>query len=153
MLGEFISRGLVMVLGYAYPALECFKALEGNRVETADLRFWCQYWIIIAILTVMERFVSWVPMYDEVKLAVIIYLWHPKTKGTGYIYETFLRPYVAKYEPGMDRNLQEVRARAWNVALYYWKNCTELGQSAFVDIMDYLAHGKVSRSSKKDKKK
>ncbi|KAL8140987.1 hypothetical protein V2J09_007008 [Rumex salicifolius] len=32
-----------MILGYAYPALECFKTLEKNKVDMNDLRFWCQY--------------------------------------------------------------------------------------------------------------
>ncbi|CAL5327430.1 unnamed protein product [Camellia sinensis] len=44
MLGEFITKGLVLVLGYAYPAFECFKTMEKNKVEKAELQFWCQYW-------------------------------------------------------------------------------------------------------------
>nr|GMD19226.1 vacuolar cation/proton exchanger 3-like [Ipomoea batatas] len=43
MLEEFITGSLVLILGYAYPALECFKSVE-NRVDIAELRFWCQYW-------------------------------------------------------------------------------------------------------------
>jgi receptor expression-enhancing protein 1/2/3/4 len=83
-MGSFITRGMIMALGYAYPAYECFKIVERNRPDSEDLRFWCQYWIIIAVLTVLERvgdvLVSWVPMYSEAKLAFIIYLWYPKTK-------------------------------------------------------------------------
>lgn len=33
-----------MVFGYAYPAYECYKAVEKNRPEIEQLRFWCQYW-------------------------------------------------------------------------------------------------------------
>lgn len=33
-----------MVLGYAYPAFQCFKTVEKNKVEIEELRFWCQYW-------------------------------------------------------------------------------------------------------------
>jgi receptor expression-enhancing protein 1/2/3/4 len=84
MMGSFLTRGIIMLLGYVYPAYECFKIVERKKPELEHLRFWCQYWIIIAVLTVLERvgdiLVSWVPMYSEAKLAFIIYLWYPKTK-------------------------------------------------------------------------
>ncbi|KAJ4827052.1 hypothetical protein Tsubulata_042040 [Turnera subulata] len=84
MIGSFLTRGLVMVFGYAYPAYECYKTVEKNKPEIEQLRFWCQYWILVAVLTVCERvgdaFISWVPMYSEAKLAFFIYLWYPKTK-------------------------------------------------------------------------
>lgn len=35
-----------MVLGYAYPAFECFKTVENNKVQIEELRFWCQYWYV-----------------------------------------------------------------------------------------------------------
>ncbi|CAK9180786.1 unnamed protein product [Ilex paraguariensis] len=158
MLGELITRGLLMVLGYAYPAFECFKTVEKNKVHIEELRFWCQYWIIVALLTILERigdaFVSWVPMYGEMKLALFIYLWYPKTKGTGFIYETFLRPYVAKHETDIERNLLDLRARAWDLAIYYWQNCTQLGQSAFFDLLNYLGSqsSKLKNQSSKSKK-
>ncbi|XP_021766568.1 putative HVA22-like protein g [Chenopodium quinoa] len=144
MLGDFIGRGLFMVLGFAYPAFECFKTVERNKVNIEELRFWCQYWIIIAVLSVCERFgdifISWVPLYGELKLAFIIYLWYPQTKGTSYVYESLLRPFVSKHETDIDKNLQELRYRAWDVAIYYWQNCTELGSSAVFNVFDYIAN-------------
>ncbi|KAF7148997.1 hypothetical protein RHSIM_Rhsim03G0067000 [Rhododendron simsii] len=153
MLGEFITRGLILVLGYAYPAFECFKTMEKNKVEMHELRFWCQYWIIVAVLTVLERvvdiFISWLPMYDEMKLALIIYLWYPKTRGTGYVYETLLRPYVSMREPDIDRSLRELHARAWDLALYYWQNCASLGQTKFFEIVGFISaqFGKVTKAN------
>lgn len=143
MLGEFITSILVLVLGYAYPAFECFKTVEKNRVGIEELRFWCQYWILVAVVTVLERigdvFVSWLPMYGEMKLALFIYLWYPKTKGSGYVYDTILKPYMIKHETDIDRNLQEFRARAWDLLVYYWENCTQLGQTTFFQVLDFLA--------------
>ncbi|GBG73335.1 hypothetical protein CBR_g13055 [Chara braunii] len=73
-----------MVCGYLYPAYNCYKTVERPRPEPEQLRFWCTYWIIMALLTVLERFsdvfLLWLPMYNEFKLAIIIYLWYPKTK-------------------------------------------------------------------------
>ncbi|KAG8376795.1 hypothetical protein BUALT_Bualt09G0101100 [Buddleja alternifolia] len=143
MIGEFITRSLVLVLGYAYPAFQCFKTVEKNRVEIPELRFWCQYWIIVAVITVLETigdmFVSWLPMYGEMKLALFIYLWYPKTMGTGYVYETLLRPYVSKHELDIDRSLIEFRERAWNLAIYYWHNCTELSSTKILQLLQFVA--------------
>ncbi|MFS7989737.1 hypothetical protein Hanom_Chr11g01050401 [Helianthus anomalus] len=142
MLGELIINSLVLILGYAYPAFECFKTIEKHSAANAELRFWCQYWVIIAVLTVFERigdiFVSWLPMYGEMKLALIIYLWYPKTKGTGYVYNAMLRPFVARHETDIERSLREIRAKAWDVAIYYWHNSSELGQTRFFEIIHYL---------------
>jgi len=33
-----------LILGYTYPAFECFKTVEKNKVDIEELRFWCQYW-------------------------------------------------------------------------------------------------------------
>jgi len=133
-----------MILGYAYPAFECFKTVERNKVDILELRFWCQYWIIIAVLSVCERFgdffISWLPLYGEMKLAFIIYLWYPKTKGTSYVYDTILRPLVTKHETDIDKHLTELRLRAWDLAIYYYHNCTDLGQSAFFNVIQYVAN-------------
>lgn len=143
MIGEFVSSCLILVLGYAYPAFQCFKTVEKNRVEIPELRFWCQYWIIVAVITILEKigdvFISWVPMYGEIKLALFIYLWYPKTKGTGYIYDRLLRPYVSKHETDIDRSLIEFRDRAWNIAIYYWNNCTELGSTTILQFLQFVS--------------
>ncbi|TYI10720.1 hypothetical protein ES332_A09G161100v1 [Gossypium tomentosum] len=153
MLGEFIIRLLMLILGYAYPAFECFKTVEKNKVEMQELRFWCQYWILLAFLTVFERigdiFISWLPMYGELKLTLLIYLWYPKTKGSDYVYDTWLRPYMARHGTEVDKKVQDVRARAWDFALYYWQNCTELGQSKFWEMLQSpsLKHGNQSKKT------
>ncbi|TYH02748.1 hypothetical protein ES288_A09G165400v1 [Gossypium darwinii] len=115
MLGEFIIRLLMLILGYAYPAFECFKTVEKNKVEMQELRFWCQYWILLAFLTVFERigdiFISWLPMYGELKLTLLIYLWYPKTKGSDYVYDTWLRPYMARHGTEVDKKVQDKKSK------------------------------------------
>lgn len=140
---SFITRAIILLLGYAYPAFECFKIVEMNKPEIEQLIFWCQYWIIIAALTVFERvgdaFISWLPMYSEAKLAFIVYLWHPKTKGSAYVYETFVRPFVAKHETDIDRNLLELKTRAGDMIILYGRKCTIYMQARFIDILQYIA--------------
>ncbi|XP_047325353.1 putative HVA22-like protein g [Impatiens glandulifera] len=143
MIGSFLTRGLGMVFGYAYPAYECFKCVEKNKPDIMELRFWCQYWILVAVLTVSERigdtFISWVPMYSEAKLAFFIYLWYPKTKGTTYVYDSFFKPYVAKHETEIDRNLLELRTRAGDVAVVYWQKAANYGQTRVFEILHYFS--------------
>ncbi|KAI3939158.1 hypothetical protein MKX01_002026 [Papaver californicum] len=143
MLGDFLTRILIMLVGYAYPAFECYKTVEKNKIEIEQLRFWCQYWIIVAVLTVTERFtdffISWLPMYGEMKLVFFIYLWYPKTQGTSYVYATFLKPYLSKHETEIDRKVLELKARAWDMFILYWQNFATYGQTAFFQILQYLA--------------
>ncbi|KAL3639074.1 hypothetical protein CASFOL_016981 [Castilleja foliolosa] len=143
MIGSLITRVLMLIFGYVYPAYECFKSVEMNKPDIDQLRFWCQYWILVAGLTVGERigdtFIGWVPMYGEAKLAFFIYLWFPKTKGTTYVYDSFFRPYVAKHEPEIDRNLLELRTRAGDMVILYWQRALSYGQTRIFEILQYIA--------------
>ncbi|KAI4985909.1 hypothetical protein ZWY2020_018539 [Hordeum vulgare] len=65
IMGGFLSRILLLVFGYAYPAYECYKTVELNKPEIEQLIFWCQYWL---------------PFYSEAKPLFFIYLWYPRTK-------------------------------------------------------------------------
>ncbi|XP_057533311.1 HVA22-like protein i [Amaranthus tricolor] len=149
MIGCFLSRGLVMIFGYVCPAYECFKTLERNKPDIEQLRFWCQYWILVAVMTVMERFsdafVSWVPMYSEAKLAFIIFLWYPRTKGTTYVYDSFLKPYVSKHETEIDRNLLELRTRAGDLAYMYCHMAASYGQTRIFEVLQYVASQSTPR--------
>lgn len=132
-----------MAVGYVYPAYECYKIVERPMPDLEHLRFWCQYWMIIAVVTVIERLadivVSWVPMYSEAKLAFIIYLWYPKTMGTTYVYSTLLRPFVVQYESEIDHNLNEVRTRAGDIALLWWQKGSMYAQARFYELLQFLA--------------
>jgi receptor expression-enhancing protein 1/2/3/4 len=145
-----ISRSLAF--GYAYPAYECYKTVELNKPEIEQLIFWCQYWILVALLTVLERFgdltISWLPFYSEAKLMFFVYLWYPKTKGTTYIYGTFFRPYISQHENEIDRNLLELRARATDTVVLYFQKAASAGQNTFFDVLKYVASQSPSQKSR-----
>ncbi|CAN6301550.1 unnamed protein product [Urochloa humidicola] len=152
MMGGFLSRVLLLAFGYAYPAYECYKTVELNKPEIEQLIFWCQYWILVALLTVLERFgdftVSWLPFYSEAKLLFFVYLWYPKTKGTTYIYGTFFKPYISQHENEIDRNLLELRARATDTAVVYFQKAASVGQNTFFDVLKYVAAQSPSQKSR-----
>jgi len=142
MIEELITRTLICVFGYAYPAFQCFKTLEKNKVGVPELRFWCQYWVIVALFSILERFldifVSWVPFYRGIKLIFYIYLWHPGTKGSSYFYDTLVQPYVARHESTIDRGIAELKERAWNLALSYWYNCADMSSKKVLQCLQML---------------
>ncbi|KAL8466778.1 hypothetical protein ACS0TY_035725 [Phlomoides rotata] len=78
-------------------------------------------------------------MYGEAKLAFFIYLWFPKTKGTKYVYDSFFRPYIAKHETDIDRNLLELRTRAGDMAFLYWQKAASYIQTRTFDILQFIA--------------
>uniref|UniRef100_A0A7N0SV23 HVA22-like protein n=2 Tax=Kalanchoe fedtschenkoi TaxID=63787 RepID=A0A7N0SV23_KALFE len=147
MIGSFLTRGLVMILGYAYPAYECYKCVELNKPDIELLLFWCKYWILVAVLTIGERigdaFISWIPMYSEAKLAFIVYLWFPKTRGTTYVYSSFFRPYLAKHETKIDRNLMELKTRVGDIAVVSFQKAATYSQTRIYDILQYIASQSV----------
>ena len=67
------------IFSYAFPAYECFKIVEKNKPEIEQLLLWSKYWILVAVITVLERigdvFLCWLPFYSEAKLALFLYLW------------------------------------------------------------------------------
>ncbi|CAL0299435.1 unnamed protein product [Lupinus luteus] len=74
------------------------------------------------------------------KLGLIVYLWYPKIKGTGVIYENVLRPYISTHEHDIDRKIHELKVRARDLTVYYWQYYAQHGQEAFLQALQYLAH-------------
>ncbi|KAJ6870810.1 hypothetical protein NC652_036464 [Populus alba x Populus x berolinensis] len=106
----------------------CFLGMHSQHLNVSDP--WRRTRIIIALVTVCERVGD----------------------GTGFIYETMLRPFVTRHETDIERKLQEMKARGWDFAIYYWHNCTELGQTKFFDALQYFMSQSGKSTSSKNKK-
>ncbi|XP_037450753.1 putative HVA22-like protein g [Triticum dicoccoides] len=93
--------------------------------------------VLVVMPTVVERFVnwmvSWLPMYEEAKLLLIIYLWHPSTRGAGHVYDGFPHLLVAWHEADIDRGLLKLRARARDVTASQLKAAAAIGQVWLVE--------------------
>ncbi|XP_008448000.2 putative HVA22-like protein g [Cucumis melo] len=128
-----------MAFGYVYPAYECFKTVERRPLEIFQLLFWCHYWIIVALLTVFERvgdpLISWLPLYNIAKLALFIYLWHPKTKGAACMFDVVLKPFISKHEAKIDRCLVELRLKTADIAALFWHKITSCSQTTLLDFL------------------
>jgi receptor expression-enhancing protein 1/2/3/4 len=112
MLGDFLCKILLNILGYVWPAYQCFKAVESQNTE--HIREWAVYWLTLALFTGAERlldiFVSWMPLYYEAKLLFVIWLWHPKSRGAVYLYTHTLQPLLLAHEATIDQKLEEFKA-------------------------------------------
>ena len=60
-------------------------------------------------------------------------------QGTTYVYDSFFRPYVAKHENEIDRNLVELRTRAGDMAVIYCRKAVCYGQTRVTDILQFVA--------------
>ncbi|KAM6571579.1 hypothetical protein CsatA_015659 [Cannabis sativa] len=143
MLGSFISRILLMTFGYVYPAYECFKIVEKSKPEIEQLLLWSKYWILVAMITVLERIgdvlFSWLPLYSEMKLALFIYLWSYQMKGTKYVYSRFLQPFMRRHQEEIDQNINELRSKAVSCSIYYWKMALEFGEGRLLEILQSVS--------------
>ncbi|KAJ1290575.1 hypothetical protein BS78_02G254500 [Paspalum vaginatum] len=135
---SFVTRLLTLALGYAYPAYDCYKTLQLKEPQMERLRFWCQYWILLAFLTAFEGFAdcaaSWLPMYGEAKLALVVFLWHPNTMGARHVYDEYLRPFLATHEADIDRGILELRARAAHAAASHLRAAVALGRACLLQV-------------------
>ncbi|KAI8866788.1 hypothetical protein GQ42DRAFT_111152, partial [Ramicandelaber brevisporus] len=88
--GSFITNAV----GFGYPAYASILAIEST--STKDDTQWLTYWVIFASMTVLEYFSSvvlyFVPMYYSFKLAFVLWLYMPNTRGAEYLYGTIMRP-------------------------------------------------------------
>ncbi|CAI9104679.1 OLC1v1003403C1 [Oldenlandia corymbosa var. corymbosa] len=157
MIGSLLARLLLMVFGYVYPAYECYKTVEMNKPDIHQLRFWCQYWILVAVLTVCERvgdlFISWIPLYGEAKIALFIYLWHHRTRGATHVYNFFLKPYVSEHEKEIDGYVLHIKNKALSIAMVMCQQAAFYGQTKFFEILQYASsHSTPSTSFESSEK-
>lgn len=103
---------IVTVLTVAYPVYTTYKAIESDKVN-ACIKNILSYWIIYALITVLETFptnpLSWIPLYQFVKLAVLISLHAPKYNGATEVYNKFIRASLKKVVISVDNTIASVR--------------------------------------------
>ncbi|KAG2780911.1 hypothetical protein JG687_00002192 [Phytophthora cactorum] len=103
--GEELVVGLV---GFIYPAYMSFKAI--NTPGTGDDTQWLTYWVVYAFFNLTESVtdlvLSWIPFYFFIKIAFLVWTYHPSTKGSNLIYNTLIKPYVAPHVGQIDSALK-----------------------------------------------
>nr|QDL88596.1 HVA22-like isoform X3 [Cymbidium goeringii] len=87
------------ILTLLYPLYASVRAIEST--SKLDDEQWLAYWILYSFMTLMEMVAEpvlyWMPIYYEMKLAVVAWLVLPQFRGASFIYERFVREKLKKY--------------------------------------------------------
>ncbi|XP_007949001.1 receptor expression-enhancing protein 4 [Orycteropus afer afer] len=134
MVSRMICRLVVLVFGMLYPAYASYKA-----VKTKDIREyvrWMMYWIVFALFMAIEIFtdifISWFPFYYEIKMAFVLWLLSPYTKGASLLYRKFVHPSLSRHEKEIDTYIVQVKERSYETMLTFGKRGLNIAASAAV---------------------
>lgn len=82
-----------VILGFLMPLLQ-----DRSSSSTYRLRFLMEYIIVLYILFILDAITGVlflrIPLYYELELAFIMYLWHPRTQGATIVLNMILLPLV-----------------------------------------------------------
>lgn len=67
-------------------------------------------------------------------------------QGTLHVYNALLKPYFAKHEKEIDRNLLDMKNRTTMIAMLLWQKAACYGQAKFFEILQYASSQSSSRS-------
>ncbi|NXG12106.1 REEP4 protein, partial [Sakesphorus luctuosus] len=97
---------------------------------------WMMYWIVFALFMATETFtdllISWCPFYYEVKMAFVLWLLSPYTRGASLLYRRFVHPTLARKEKDIDTFLVRTRQRGYETMLHFGKRGLNLAATAAV---------------------
>ncbi|KAK6051254.1 TB2/DP1, HVA22 family [Cooperia oncophora] len=84
------------MIGFAYPAYASVKAVRTQ--DTKDDTQWLIYWCVFAAFSIIDFFagsiMQWFPFYWLFKVAFLMFLFLPQTKGAHYLFYQYLDPLV-----------------------------------------------------------
>ncbi|KAI0059944.1 receptor expression-enhancing protein 4 [Artomyces pyxidatus] len=115
MLIYFTSRLISSIVAFLYPGYASFKTLSQRPASEDDLERWLMYWSVLGCVVgveyVAEWLVSWIPFYYPFKTLFFLYLALPQTRGSSYLYVTYLQPFLFTHEPQIDAALASLKTR------------------------------------------
>ncbi|KAM8806204.1 receptor expression-enhancing protein 3 [Eudromia elegans] len=134
MVSWMISRAVVLVFGMLYPAYYSYKAVKTKNVK--EYVRWMMYWIVFALYTVTETItdltVSWFPLYYELKIAFVIWLLSPYTRGASLIYRKLLHPLLSSKEREIDEYIVQAKEKGYETMVNFGRQGLNLAASAAV---------------------
>lgn len=102
---------LCSIVGFVYPAFKSFETIE-TKTKGDDIQ-WLVYWVIFAFFSLIETFrdflLYWIPFYYAFKLAFLLWAMLPQTKGSKFLYDSFLKDFLKKSESRIDAAMAESR--------------------------------------------
>ncbi|XP_032890871.1 receptor expression-enhancing protein 1 isoform X4 [Amblyraja radiata] len=142
MVSWIISRLVVLIFGTLYPAYSSYKAVKTKNVK--EYVKWMMYWIIFALFTTAETFTDlflpWFPFYYELKIAFVIWLLSPYTKGSSVLYRKFVHPTLSSKEQEIDEYLSQAKDRSYEAVVQFGRRGLNVAASAAVTAAAKVSH-------------
>uniref|UniRef100_A0A674NHS3 Receptor expression-enhancing protein n=2 Tax=Takifugu rubripes TaxID=31033 RepID=A0A674NHS3_TAKRU len=124
----------LLAFGTLYPAYSSYKAVKTKNVK--EYVKWMMYWIVFALFTTAETatdlFLSWFPFYFELKIAFVIWLLSPYTKGSSVLYRKFVHPTLSNKEKEIDEYIAQAKDRSYETMMRFGKRGLNLAANAAV---------------------
>ncbi|KAL6479890.1 hypothetical protein MHYP_G00109230 [Metynnis hypsauchen] len=134
MVSWIISRMVVLAFGTLYPAYSSYKAVKTKNVK--EYVKWMMYWIVFALFTTAETITdmvfSWFPFYFELKIAFVIWLLSPYTKGSSVLYRKFVHPTLSNKEKEIDEYITQAKDRSYETMMRFGKRGLNIAATAAV---------------------
>ncbi|OIW18492.1 hypothetical protein TanjilG_13244 [Lupinus angustifolius] len=85
------------VISLVYPLYASVRAIESK--SPIDDQQWLTYWVLYSMITLFEltfyKPLQWIPIWPYAKLIVTFWLVLPYFHGAAYVYEHYVRPFLA----------------------------------------------------------
>ncbi|XP_053191506.1 receptor expression-enhancing protein 1 isoform X2 [Scomber japonicus] len=134
MVSWIISRLVVLVFGTLYPAYSSYKAVKSKDVR--EYVKWMMYWIIFALFTTVEvftdMFICWLPFYYELKIAFVVWLLSPYTKGSSVLYRKFVHPTLSSKEKDIDDYICQAKDKSYDTLVHFGRKGLNVAATAAV---------------------
>ncbi|XP_062299068.1 receptor expression-enhancing protein 3 isoform X1 [Scomber scombrus] len=123
-----------LLFGTLYPAYYSYKAVKTKNVK--EYVRWMMYWIVFALYTVVETItdltLAWFPLYYELKIAFVIWLLSPYTRGASLIYRKCLHPLLSSREREIDDYIVQAKERSYETMVNFGKQGLSIAATAAV---------------------
>jgi len=91
---------ITCLIGVAYPVFKSFLTLDQDDEE--EEKQWLTYWVVFGCFNIVDHFAGFIlhfiPFYYVLKLGFLVFLFHPKTKGATWVYDSYLREAVMPFD-------------------------------------------------------
>ncbi|XP_039180147.1 receptor expression-enhancing protein 4 isoform X2 [Crotalus tigris] len=136
--------------GDAVPGL---RLVQGREEQGRPGVRWMMYWIVFALFmateTVTDTFFSWFPFYYEIKMAFVVWLLSPYTKGASLLYRKFVHPTLSSKEKEIDHFICQAKERGYESLVNFGKKSINVAATAAIQGQGALA-GRLRSFSMQD---
>lgn len=146
---EIGAGALCSIIGFVYPALKSFQAIE-NNVRGDDTQ-WLIYWVVFSFFAIIESFTNfllyWIPFYFAFKLAFLLWAMLPQTKGAKFLYDSFLKDFLKKNESRIDAALDEAKRSMGSISTEIAAATAEISAAGLASAAEYAQRNTTEKKN------